>query len=76
MATALPQDVIAVEPGEGSIVSAARERFTCPRCGHVLRVSGRDHHRIYFELNDEHLANPVMDGLCPECGRGLQDKTG
>jgi predicted RNA-binding Zn-ribbon protein involved in translation (DUF1610 family) len=84
MATAIPQDVVDAHPPqdnvdahpeEPSIVSAAKQRFTCPQCGHVLRVSGRDRHRIYFELDDEHLSNPVMDGRCPECGRGLHDPT-
>jgi predicted RNA-binding Zn-ribbon protein involved in translation (DUF1610 family) len=75
MATAIQQDGVDAEPGAASIVSAAKQRFTCPQCGHVLRVSGRDRHRIYFELDDENLSDPVMDGLCPQCGRGLHDMT-
>jgi ribosomal protein S27AE len=88
MATAIPHDVVearqdveAPQDGAGndaeelSVLSAARQRFTCTQCGHVLKVSGRDRHRIFFELDDEHLSNPVMDHRCPECGRGLDDRS-
>jgi hypothetical protein len=43
-------------------------------CGHVLRVSGGGRHRVYFELADATLDNPVMDRACPQCGRGLPGK--
>lgn len=43
-------------------------------CGHSLRVSGLGRHRIYFELSDERLDDPVMNGVCPACQRGLPGK--
>lgn len=46
-------------------------RYTCPECGHVLRVSGLGHHRVYFELDDERADRPVMEHACPECGHHL-----
>lgn len=49
----------------------ARRTYTCPECGHVLRVSGLGRHRVYFERGNTRLDDPVMDGVCPECGRGL-----
>ncbi len=49
--------------------------YTCPECGHVLRVSGLARHRVYFELDDERADNPVMNRVCPECGHGLPGKT-
>jgi len=51
-----------------------RPRYTCPRCGHLLRVSGLGRHRVYFELDDERLDDPVMNRVCPECGHGLPGK--
>ena len=48
--------------------------YTCPECGHVLRVSGVGRHRVYFELDDERPDHPVMDRVCPECGHGLPGK--
>jgi hypothetical protein len=27
-----------------------RPTYTCPECGHALRVSGLGRHRVYFEL--------------------------
>ena len=27
-----------------------RRIYSCPECGHVLRVSGLGRHRVYFEL--------------------------
>jgi ribosomal protein S27AE len=50
--------------------------YTCPECGHVLRVSGLGRHRVYFELDDERAENPVMNRVCPECGLGLPGKSG
>lgn len=49
----------------------SRPSYVCPECGHVLRVSGLGRHRIYFELDDERLADPVMDRICPGCEHGL-----
>jgi rubredoxin len=48
--------------------------YSCPECGHVLRVSGLGRHRVYFELDDKRSEHPVMDRLCPECGHGLPGK--
>jgi predicted RNA-binding Zn-ribbon protein involved in translation (DUF1610 family) len=45
--------------------------YACVECGHVLAMSGGGRHRVYFEPDDERRVNPVMDGLCPECGHGL-----
>jgi len=43
-------------------------------CGHVLRVFGGGRHRVYFELGDSRLDDPVMDGACPQCGHRLPGK--
>jgi hypothetical protein len=51
-----------------------RRTYSCPECGHVLRVSGLGRHRIYFELSDERSDNPVMNRVCPACGHGLPGK--
>ena len=47
--------------------------YTCT-CGHVLRVSGLGRHRIYFPVDSRRLDDPIMDGLCPNCGKGLPGK--
>jgi transcription elongation factor Elf1 len=51
-----------------------RRTYTCPECGHVLRVSGLGRHRVYFELTDERADDPVMNRVCPSCGHGLPGK--
>jgi rubredoxin len=51
-----------------------RPTYSCPECGHVLRVSGLGRHRVYFELTDERADDPVMDRVCPVCGHGLPGK--
>jgi hypothetical protein len=43
-------------------------------CRHVLRVCGGGRHRVYFELSNPLLDDPVMNGACPQCGRGLPGK--
>jgi hypothetical protein len=48
--------------------------YSCPECGHVLRLSGLGRHRVYFELDDERSSDPVMNRLRPECGHGLPEK--
>jgi predicted RNA-binding Zn-ribbon protein involved in translation (DUF1610 family) len=48
-----------------------RPTYGCPECGHVLRVSGLGRHRVYFELGDERLDEPVINRVCPACGCGL-----
>jgi ribosomal protein S27AE len=51
-----------------------RPTYSCPECGHVLRVSGLGRRRVYFELHDERSYNPVMNRVCPACGHGLPGK--
>lgn len=48
--------------------------YSCPDCGHVLRVSGLGRHRVYFELSDEQSDHPVMNRVCTACGHGLPGK--
>lgn len=48
--------------------------YSCPECGHVLRVSGLGRHRVYFELSDERSYDPVMNRMCSACGHGLPGK--
>jgi hypothetical protein len=52
----------------------ARPAWICPECGHALRVSGLGRHRVYFELDDERSADPVMSRACPACQCGLPGK--
>ena len=52
-----------------------RLTYSCLACGHVLRVSGLGRHRVYFELESERPCDPVMNGVCPECGHGLPGKS-
>jgi ribosomal protein S27AE len=58
----------------GTAKPASRRTYSCPACGHVLRVSGLGRHRVYFELDDERADRPVMNRVCPECGHGLPGK--
>ena len=51
-----------------------RPAYTCPECGHMLRVLGLGRHRVYFELDDERSDDPVMNRVCPACGYGLPGK--
>lgn len=51
-----------------------RRTYSCPECGHVLRVSGLGRHRVYFELTDERADDPVMNRVCPASGHGLPGK--
>ncbi len=59
--------------GRAEQVAGPAGEYRC-ECGHVLRVFGRDRHRIYFELANERLDDPVMNRACPACGRGLPGK--
>lgn len=52
----------------------SRPPYSCPECGHLLRVSGLRRHRVYFELDDERTDHPIMNRTCPECGHGLPGK--
>lgn len=66
-----------IAPSWGAAPAARPEsgpRYSCPECRHVLRVSGLGRHRVYFELDDERLADPVMDRACPLCGHRLAAK--
>jgi hypothetical protein len=60
---------------EPAIVTArsGRDQYQC-ECGHTLRVFGGGRHRVYFDAGDARLDDPVMNGVCPECGRGLPGK--
>ena len=51
-----------------------RRTYSCPECGHVRRVSGLGRHRVYFELDDDRLEDPVMNRACPVCGHALAGK--
>ncbi len=66
-----------IAPPERIAPSAKPDRrptYSCPQCGHVLRVSGVGRHRVYFEPGDERADDPVMNRVCPECGLGLPGK--
>ena len=54
-------------------MSHAVRTYRCG-CGHELRVFGSGRHRIYFELSDAALADPVMSGVCPGCRELLPGK--
>ncbi len=43
-------------------------------CGNVLRTFGGGRHRVYFEPVSTGRGDPVMNGACPSCGRGLPGK--
>jgi len=65
-----------IAPTEEHLVSASvdqRAEYRCD-CGHVLRVFGGGRHRVYFEPANTRLDDPVMNGVCPACGRGLAGK--
>jgi len=65
-----------IAPAEGPVVSGSSDRISEYRCecGHVLRVFGRGRHRVYFEPANTALDDPVMNRVCPGCGRGLPGK--
>ena len=64
-----------IRPVESSVseIPARRDEYRC-ECGHVLRVFGGGRHRVYFEPGNESMGDPVMNGLCSQCGRGLPGK--
>ena len=64
--------VLAKTPAAGPAIT--RRTHTCPKCGKVLNVSGMGRHRVFFELTDEVLENPVMNRVCPGCGDRLPGK--
>jgi hypothetical protein len=51
----------------------SRPPYTCPECGHTLRVTGLGRHRVYFEFDAEGSDDPVMNSVCP-CQHGLPGK--
>jgi hypothetical protein len=53
------------QPGPG-------RTYSCPGCGHVLRMSGLGRHRLYFDRPN----TLVMNGVCPVCRHGLPGKNG
>lgn len=50
-----------------------RGEYRC-QCGHVLRVFGSGRHRVFFEPANASLHDPIMNGRCSSCGRGLPGK--
>jgi uncharacterized protein YlaI len=56
------------------LAPSARRTYSCPECGHVLRVSGLGRQRVHFELSDERADDPVMNRVCPACEHGLLGK--
>ena len=62
------------EPLPAPVEPDPRRTYSCPECGHVLRVSGLGRHRVYFELSDERSQDPVMNRMCPACEHGLPGK--
>jgi uncharacterized protein YlaI len=72
--TAPPERLVPPAWLEPSAGLDPRRTYGCSECGHVLRVSGLGRHRVYFELADELLNDPVMDRVCPACGHGLPGK--
>ena len=62
------------EPLPPPVEPDPRRTYSCPECGHVLRVSGLGRHRVYFELSDERSQDPVMNRMCPACEHGLPGK--
>jgi hypothetical protein len=51
-----------------------KNAYICPQCGHVLRVTGRGRHRVYFEPDDGHAQDPITNRVCPSCRHGLPGK--
>ena len=47
--------------------AAAGPTHTCSTCALVLRVTGLGRHRVYFEVTNHLLDDPVMDRVCPGC---------
>ena len=60
----------ALAPNRGVVIRGA---YQC-QCGHVLRVIGGGRHAIFFEPGDAGLEDPIMNRVCPNCGRGLPGK--
>ena len=56
---------------EPSAHPESEPNYSCPKCGHALRVSGLGRHRVYFEVADARADERVMSRVCPACGHGL-----
>ena len=66
-----------IAPPERSLDAERLERTVYRRgCGHALRVFGDSHHRVYFEVGVIRFDDPVMNRVCPGCGRALAGKNG
>jgi hypothetical protein len=81
MATAIPDTNPVTQVAEttaaadrGAASAKPRREYRC-ECGHTMRFFGSGRHRVYFELTNTKLDDPVMDRLCPQCGRELPGKT-
>jgi len=77
------RDVERTNPGavitlaQPTVAVAGRGRrpdYLC-ECGYALHVSGTGRHRVYFRLTDERLDDPIMNAVCPQCGRSLPGKS-
>ena len=66
--------VVVVPPEHAAANPHTRAPYSCPECGHNLRVSGLGRHRVYFELDDERADHPIMNRVCSECGHSLPGK--
>jgi hypothetical protein len=83
MATAIPDtspvtqvaDTVQAPREEHAAATPKAQREYHCECGHALRFFGSGRHRVYFELTNEKLDDPVMDRVCPQCGRELPGKT-
>ena len=67
---------ILIAPPEAQPVSPSVDRrgeYRC-ECGHVLRVFGGGRHRVYFEPANAPMNDPIMNGRCSSCRRGLLGK--
>lgn len=81
-ATAVGMTAVSTRPGlplarfEQQLAAAgiSERTWVCPTCEHILRVSGGGRHRVYFELTDGLLDDPVMDRACPGCAHDLPGK--
>jgi rubredoxin len=70
MATATPT----MEPRASDAEHRDRTVWRC-NCGHALREFGGGRHRVYFEPGAQS-EDPVLNRVCPACGRPLPGKNG
>jgi ribosomal protein S27AE len=62
--------IVSPEPDPPASRPDPRRSYSCPECGHVLRVSSVGRHRLYFDPPN----TLVMNRVCPACGHGLPGK--